>query len=364
MNAPERHTLFRFVLLYMGMFFLLFASLSFLYYQEQRHFLRDRFETEMRRIALSVLADQRSELPPGFHIVTGTEKDYPPNVLVPESDRLVLRIPSARPSERALTVVADIGLFDAADEDLRNRIIAFMLLGFVVNLAIALVLGWFSLQPFMRSNRKLKEFAQDVIHDLNAPVTAMKINLEALATECPSKRLRFVQLSLKQIRALYHNLELYLRDEYRSEAQKTDLARITREVVEPLREQYPDATFRIEVPSLTIEINPTAFERIVGNLVQNAVKYGGTHPVITIGLDEHKHFFIRDNGPGIANPDILLRRGQQADPHGAGQGLGLDIVRKLGESCHLPLQIRSEPGRGTTFAFDLSDRIPSRNVPE
>ncbi len=364
MSNPERRTLLRFILVYMGMFFLLFASISYLYYHEQRHVLRDRFEAEMRKIAVSAFADPEAKLPEGFRIVPVLGTNYPPNILVLEPDRFVLRIPLSRSSGRSLAVTADPGLYEAAETKLRLRILAFMLLAFFVNLPIAYLLARISLRPYRQANERLKEFARDILHDLNAPLTALGINLEALAAECPSKRLRLVEFSFKQIRTLYQNLELYLRDEYRSEAKRVDLDRLVSEIVAPLREQYPEAKFRVEISPLTVEINPVALERVVGNLVQNALKYAGPRATITLGLDERKRFFVRDDGPGMENPERFLQRGKQAHPTNPGQGLGLDIVRKLGESCRLPLQIRSEPGRGTAFYFDLSDRIVSPNREE
>ena len=353
MNDAERKTLLRFVLLYMGMFFILFASLSIFYYLKQRETEREHLAHRMQLMLLN----PAQTLPSGFDLTAVPRGRFPPWILVDQGDRLVLAAAPETGEKKVKALVAEGVIFEERIRTLQRRIAVFMILAFFINLPVAAVLGWVSLQPYRRANRKLREFAEDIIHDLNAPVTALGINLEALAEACPNKRLAFIKLSLKQIRSLYHNLELYLRDEYREDAEAIELSQTVGKFVEILEEQHPEVQFHIHLSPLRVTLNPLAFERIVSNLIHNAIKYGGTHPAITIGVDTHNHFYIQDNGPGLPESDAVLKRGRQANPRESGFGLGLDIVHKLAAECRLPLHIRSEPGRGTIFSFDLSDRI-------
>ena len=99
--------------------------------------------------------------------------------------------------------------------------------------------------------------------------------------------------------------------------------------------------------------------QVLGNLVGNALKFtpeGGS-----VMLDAHRDgervaFTVSDTGPGIAAdhlPHIFDRFYQVQAAGRAGAGLGLAIARGLVEAHGSRLEVRSRPGEGTTFSFDL-----------
>ncbi|MFC3167525.1 ATP-binding protein [Paracoccus fontiphilus] len=73
-------------------------------------------------------------------------------------------------------------------------------------------------------------------------------------------------------------------------------------------------------------------EEMIGNLCDNAVKWGRTRLAITVRQTDHLRICIEDDGPGMAQTDapVALIRGGRVDEHGAsGSGLGLAIVADL-----------------------------------
>jgi signal transduction histidine kinase/ActR/RegA family two-component response regulator len=119
---------------------------------------------------------------------------------------------------------------------------------------------------------------------------------------------------------------------------------------------------RLECPlEITVESDPLLLERVLRNLLDNALKYterGEVAVVATAGSDGVT-LAVRDTGRGIpvaAQPRVF-EEFFQADAGGgrAGQGLGLglSIVQRLATLLQMPLELQSEPGQGTTVTLRL-----------
>ena len=87
-------------------------------------------------------------------------------------------------------------------------------------------------------------------------------------------------------------------------------------------------------PDLEIPLDPTAFDRIVSNLLLNALRYGAP-PVHVEARKQDTHFrvFVEDAGPGVPAEFVpvlferFTRGGQSAREVAAGSGLGLSIAQ-------------------------------------
>lgn len=103
--------------------------------------------------------------------------------------------------------------------------------------------------------------------------------------------------------------------------------------------------------------NAVALERIVSNLVHNALKFTPAHERITLSSSSTAREFITsvtDTGPGIAQQDIPLlfekyRRIEHSDAQD-GSGLGLFIVKALVEAHGGRIEVQSTPGLGACFS--------------
>lgn len=96
---------------------------------------------------------------------------------------------------------------------------------------------------------------------------------------------------------------------------------------------------------------------MIGNLLDNACKYGGNSASLTLRHSEHQwHIIVTDDGPGIADDqrESLLARGHRIDESGTeGSGLGLSIVKAIVDSYHGTLQLHSNAGGGLTVIVQL-----------
>ena len=111
--------------------------------------------------------------------------------------------------------------------------------------------------------------------------------------------------------------------------------------------------------------DPTALQQVLGNLVENALKYSPeeTKVVVTVRESEKESLFeVFDLGQGISPEQIstIFDRFRQADSTASrgssGFGLGLYIVKNLVAAHHGDVEVASEVGVGSTFRVRLPKR--------
>ncbi len=116
------------------------------------------------------------------------------------------------------------------------------------------------------------------------------------------------------------------------------------------------------IPSVLIDIDPVRIEQAITNLLDNAVRYGGTEINITISIDlltKSLSIEIKDNGIGISKEDLpnvfdLFFRGEKSRSREfGGTGLGLAIVKKIIKAHDGTITVESEVGRGSLFIIRL-----------
>ena len=105
-----------------------------------------------------------------------------------------------------------------------------------------------------------------------------------------------------------------------------------------------------------VVMNPTEFEQIVLNLIQNAVRAEAKQVIVqTAVVDGHVRLVVRDDGRGIENGDLerIFDPFFTSHPNDGGTGLGLSVVHGIVTRCGGRIEVQSRPGRGTTFTVKL-----------
>jgi signal transduction histidine kinase len=120
---------------------------------------------------------------------------------------------------------------------------------------------------------------------------------------------------------------------------------------------------RIRPSKLWVTSDPVMLERMIGNLLSNAIRYtpaGGRILVAARRRGETVRIEVRDSGMGIAHEhqsvifNEFYQIGNDAREQNKGLGLGLAIVDRLAQALDIRVELASEPNRGTRFSLTLA----------
>jgi two-component system heavy metal sensor histidine kinase CusS len=222
---------------------------------------------------------------------------------------------------------------------------------------------------------RLSQFSADLAHELRTPIGNMLGEAQvALTRDRSEKEYRSVIESsaaeCERLSGIIENLLFLARAE--SAEQKIERKQFdARTALEKIAAFYqPSAEDRQIALSCEgdaeISADPMLFNRAIGNLIQNALRFtpdGGTIRISAANLNGRAEISVADNGSGIA-PEHLPRvfdRFYRADPSrsSAGTGLGLSLVRSIVDLHGGTATIQSEAGRGTTVTLIFPRAEPS-----
>ncbi len=216
-----------------------------------------------------------------------------------------------------------------------------------------------------QANFAKSQFLASASHDLRQPVHALGLFVGALRAHEMSvearKLLDHVAASVGALDGLFTALlDISRLDAGVMTAKKRAfmLGPVLHRIVSDLR---PEAeakglTLRLVPCSVAVESDPMLLERILRNILANAVRYTEKGRVL-VGCRRGKALRVQvwDTGPGISQAHqekIFEEFFQIANPgrdRAQGLGLGLAIVRRLTGLLHHPLRFTSQPGRGSLF---------------
>jgi signal transduction histidine kinase len=148
------------------------------------------------------------------------------------------------------------------------------------------------------------------------------------------------------------------------QSRKVQMGKIVQDSVSRLKDLIQKQSAQIILPTSWPDAlgYGSWLEEVWINYISNALKYGGTPPVIELGSeilpDGKIKFWVKDNGLGLSKNElsVLFNKYTRLDPHRAeGNGLGLSIVKRIIEKLNGEVGVESKniPGKGCTFYFIL-----------
>jgi PAS domain S-box-containing protein len=214
-----------------------------------------------------------------------------------------------------------------------------------------------------------EDLLRAVSHDFRTPLQAVLLRAESLARD-GSDPARVVRLSraiaesARRMGAAVQDVVHVARLGDHGVSPRQEIVRLAPFVSELARRLFADAELaRLDVAledDAVVRADPAHLERIVVNLVDNALKYSDAPGPVRIRSEpegEHRVVIVSDDGPGIAPEDLphLFRRYYRGTRPSArqGTGLGLYVTRKLTEAQGGAVTVDSPPGRGATFRVRL-----------
>lgn len=209
--------------------------------------------------------------------------------------------------------------------------------------------------------RRERDFTRDTSHELRTPLTVIRVasDLMQADTDIPERTRR----SLARVQRAGRDMEavieafLILAREGGIEPQREDF--MVREVVEDevdkVMPQLAGKPVELEVLANAdprLHASPRVFSVMLGNLLANACTFT-EQGRIEVRIEDDR-VVVSDSGIGMS-PEAVKRafdpfyRAEIENP--SGKGMGLSIVRRLGERFGWPVSLDSHPGKGTTVAI-------------
>ncbi|MET0208173.1 MAG: ATP-binding protein [Burkholderiaceae bacterium] len=229
----------------------------------------------------------------------------------------------------------------------------------------------------LRADQEKSRFLAIASHDLRQPVHALGLfaaSLERRLQGSPEEPL--VRNVMRSIEGLERSFNAML-----------DISRLDAGTIEPNLQHFPlrdlfrrlhmqyagqaetdGLGLRFSPGGKSVTSDPQLLERILGNLVQNALKYTEQGGVILLARSTATHINLEvwDTGIGIRSSDLprifaeFYQVGHDERSRTQGLGMGLAIVKRLAHLMGYRLMVASRPGKGTMFRLS----IPLGGLPE
>lgn len=231
------------------------------------------------------------------------------------------------------------------------------------------------------ANAAKTRFLAAASHDLRQPLQTLALIPGLLAKHVQSEKgLALVARLEETVEGMASMLNALLDiNQIEAGAVKPDVARFpVGDLLERMRSEFAhqaevkDIELRMAPCSLSIDSDLRLLEQMIRNLLSNALKYTRSGKVL-MGCrrrDGALSIEVWDTGIGIPDAELMsiFNEYHQVDnaarERSRGLGLGLSIVKRLGDLLDHRVSVRSRPGRGSAFAIEVTRRPDDRPKPQ
>ncbi len=248
-------------------------------------------------------------------------------------------------------------------------------------LTLVIILSFLTTILIIFRQKRLSEIKNDFVsnmtHELKTPISTISLASQMLNDETiPTESKNFDNISRiirDESKRLGYQVEKVLQmaifdqGRIKLKKKKTDINELIHNVITNFALQIENKKGAIEedysADNAVLQVDNVHFTNMISNLVDNAIKYSGEEPAISVStLNRNEKLIIRvkDSGIGIKKENQRrifekFYRVPTGNIHNVkGFGLGLSYVKKIAEEHHGSVSLKSEPGMGTEFEISFN----------
>ncbi|MBO9557731.1 MAG: HAMP domain-containing protein [Caulobacter sp.] len=217
-------------------------------------------------------------------------------------------------------------------------------------------------QAFNMMQERLRRYVEDrtamigaVAHDLRTPLTRLRFRIEAVPEDVRAK----LASDIDQMEAMIAATMAFVRDTTRpAERTKLELASLLESIIDEAAETGGQASVELG-EKIIIDGDPVALRRLLTNLIENGLKYGGSVQGRVRAEGRLAVIEIDDNGPGIPPAELdrvfepFFRSEPSRNRETGGIGLGLAVVRSVARAHGGDVTLHNRPEGGLRARVEL-----------
>ncbi len=363
MNRAHRSSFYRFLAIYLFAAFLTVGAFSYLYYaikseqllDETYHKLREEafllsssiIDAQMRGIPFTfpnrsdvAFFDKRGRLIAGAPLRKKGNKEF----FVKDGSAYYLDRSSRGHLGVEYIIVRD-DTFGKRLSRVGKRALALFVTALLFLLFVGVYLGKLFLEPIKTSLQELDRFIKDSAHELNTPVTTLLLAAQKIERQGAKPHyLRSLKMAAMKISKIYKDLAFltFEKEERKSVVRIDEVVQKSLEFYEILIEQKRLDTL-LSLEECRVVADGEAIELLVGNIIDNAIKYAPQGSLLRIKLKECQ--LMVENSGKIENTKEIFERFKRAESVQGGFGIGLDIVANVARKYGLKVDVESKEGK-------------------
>lgn len=248
----------------------------------------------------------------------------------------------------------------------KNSIKILILIKLIVSSIFIACVGYLLSKILLNPARKrvdsMDKFIKDSAHELNTPISVLMTSVSMLKNgKNPEKMMKYILSSSKQISQIYNDIHFSAFNEINEDVfEEFDLKDLVSESVDYFNDISITKNIQINsnLFSCCIKMDRTKTQKLVNNLISNAIKYSYKDSIIEVTLKDNI-LSVKDFGRGISEEEQkeIFKRYKRGNNNEGGFGIGLDIVKRICNEYNLILNLKSQINKETIFSIDFSSIV-------
>lgn len=233
----------------------------------------------------------------------------------------------------------------------------------IVSTGFGYIFVSYLLESKYKIEKNLLHITDEIIHELNIPLTTITANSKMLSKNLTSQkeitRLERIEHASSRLKRLYETLVYNITKEILPIKKEEFFAdSVIKECCEPFIDQERNEFIFEFDEKIKLFADKIGFEQMIENIVSNAMKYSPKNEPITIKIANNAIKII-DTGIGMDDAQIIniYDRYYQGDVENDGKGIGLAIVKEYCDKEGIGITIHSKKNQGTKVILNISKII-------